>query len=217
MGPIGPRGFNGSQGPPGPMGSIGLAGPKGTGEINTCQYKTLKAEETPGAKSIIVWLNEPAVTMRCSKSNCAFTVHVSQTAYLRASNGLSHWATKYTHTEQANCKCASTLNRLVFCRYAFCNDFLGWFSPPKKEKNQQQQTDKCVIKTVDLESKHDAVLFFPSPMKWEGRGNLVFVLKKIKTKGNRTPLLVVLISSDWEISRAIIGQRGSLRALAGIS
>ena len=139
MGPIGPRGFNGSQGPPGPMGSIGPAGPKGTGDLSTCQYKTLKDEETPGSKSVIVKLDEPSVSMRCSKSSCAFTVYVSQTAYLRLANGLGLWATKYTHTEQAKCKCASTLNRLVFCRYTFCNDSLGWFSRKKEKTNNNNK------------------------------------------------------------------------------
>ena len=72
MGPIGPRGFNGSQGPPGPMGSIGPPGPKlkGTGNLSACQYKTLKTEETPGQKTIIVPLNEPTVSMHRSKPNC---------------------------------------------------------------------------------------------------------------------------------------------------
>lgn len=105
MGPIGPRGFNGSQGLPGPMGSVGPAGPKGTGDLSTCQYKTLEVQEIPGSTDVIVDLDEPSVSMRCSKSSCAFTVYVSQTAYLRASNGLSHWATKCTHTEEANYKC----------------------------------------------------------------------------------------------------------------
>ena len=105
MGPVGPRGFNGSQGPTGPMGSIGPAGPKGTGDLSTCQYQTSEDEETPGSETVIVKLNEPSVSMRCSKSSCAITVCVSQTAYLRASNGLSHWATKCTQTEEANCKC----------------------------------------------------------------------------------------------------------------
>lgn len=71
MGPIGPRGFNGSQGPTGPMGSIGPAGPKGTGDLSTCQYQTLKVEELAGSKRRIVKLDEPSVSMRCSKSSCA--------------------------------------------------------------------------------------------------------------------------------------------------
>ena len=132
MGPIGPRGFNGSQGPPGPMGSIGPAGPNGTGDLSTCQYKTKKVEEMPGDQTTIVVLNEPAVSMRCSKPSCVFTVYVSQTAYLRASDGLSHWARKYTHAKGAKRKCASTLNRrstlapeLPFCRYKSCNDSFG--------------------------------------------------------------------------------------------
>lgn len=60
MGPIGPRGFNGSQGLPGPMGSIGPAGPKGTGDLSSCQYKTLKGQEVPGSDEVIVNLDEPS-------------------------------------------------------------------------------------------------------------------------------------------------------------
>ena len=67
MGPIGPRGFNGSQGLPGPMGSIGPAGPKGTGDLSTCQYKTSKGQQVPGSDEVIVDLDEPSVSMRCSK------------------------------------------------------------------------------------------------------------------------------------------------------
>ncbi|XP_067020546.1 uncharacterized protein [Acropora muricata] len=75
MGPIGPRGFNGSQGPTGPMGSIGPAGPKGTGDLSTCQYQTLEDEETPGAKTVIVKLNEPSgkrvIGVTCSANYAA--------------------------------------------------------------------------------------------------------------------------------------------------
>ena len=74
MGPIGPRGFNGSQGPPGPMGSIGPPGPKGTGDPRTCQYKTRKFEGMPGDSTIIVTLDELAVSMQRSKPNCVLMV-----------------------------------------------------------------------------------------------------------------------------------------------
>ena len=80
MGPIGPRGFNGSQGPSGPMGSIGPTGPKGTGDLSTCQYKTLKEEETSGSQSTEITLLEPHVSMRRSKPSCVLPLYVSKIA-----------------------------------------------------------------------------------------------------------------------------------------
>ena len=168
MGPIGPRGFNGSQGPPGPMGSIGPAGPNGTGDLSTCQYKTKKAVETAGDPLTTIALHEPFVSMHSSKLSCMLSVYVSKIAYLRASNGLSLWARKYIHAEQAICKYVSTLNRLVFCMYSCCNDFQDWFSRKKQKKKQKQNKKQWIC---NRNSKHNSVSSFPSPMKWEERSN----------------------------------------------
>ena len=143
MGPIGPRGFNGSQGPPGPIGSIGPAGPNGTADLSACQYKTLKAAETPGDHETVVALSEPHVSMHCSKPSSVLPVYVSKIAYLRNSNGLSLWARKYIHAEQAICKCVSTLNRLVFCLCCCSTDFWDWFS----QKKTKQKTNEYVLET----------------------------------------------------------------------